>query len=75
MLRVQVVKRHIDAGYMAAWLPEYRKVFVMFVVLSDIDYTQPNVIEKLQFAVRVVQEVVLSSLASSFDSVPLAHRR
>ena len=40
--------RRAEAGQQAAWLSEYRRVFIMFVKLPAIDYEKVNVMVLLQ---------------------------
>ena len=56
----RLVKRRVEAGQNAAWLAEYRKVFIMFVKLPAIDYANPDVLTLLQSCVCAVQESIFS---------------
>ena len=56
----KLVRRRVEAGQSAEWINEYRRVFIMFVKLPAIDYSDPEVVNILQAAVCIVQESIFN---------------
>lgn len=54
----KLVKTMVEGGQVASWLGEFRKVVIMFIRLSSIDFNDKEVLTKLQDAVVIVQTAV-----------------